>query len=128
MVETNQDAVQSEDAVKKKKTPTKKLAAKDNVQDKPVVKKLPAKKDGTPVKSQQSKPAKTATMPKKQTVANIKKFLKGSWSELKKVHWPGRQQLIAYTGVVLVSVTFVALLIFAIDSILGKLLQFIIPK
>lgn len=124
MVDTNQDAVQTEEDIKKKKAAAKKTAAKDKAPDKPVVKKLPVKKDGTPAKSQ----PKAAAVPKKDTLANIKKFLKGAWSELKKVHWPGRQQLIAYTGVVLVSVTLVAIMIFAVDSILSRALQFIIPK
>jgi preprotein translocase subunit SecE len=38
------------------------------------------------------------------------------WYELKKVHWPTRQQLLVYTGVVLVSVGIVALLIWIVDS------------
>lgn len=122
MVDTNQDAVQSEEDLKKKKAPAKKMAVK--TQDKPVAKKVPVKKDGTPAKTQ----SKSAAAPMKQTVANVRKFLKGAWSELKKVHWPGRQQIIAYTGVVVVAVTLVAVMIFAIDSILGKVLQFIIPK
>lgn len=53
-------------------------------------------------------------------------FLRGVWSELKKVHWPGRRQLIAYTGVVLIAVLFVALLLWIVDSglsaIMAKLL------
>ena len=124
MVDTNQDAVQTEEDIKKKKAAAKKAAAKDKAQDKPVVKKLPVKKDSAPAKSQ----SKAAAVPKKDILANIKKFLKGAWSELKKVHWPGRQQLIAYTGVVLVAVTLVAIMIFAVDSILSRALQFIIPK
>lgn len=124
MVDTNQDAVQTEDDIKKKKASANKVAVKDKAQDKPVVKKLPVKKDGTPVKSQ----SKAVGLPVKQTVGNIRKFLKGAWSELKKVHWPGRRQLIAYTGVVLVAVILVAVMIFAIDSILSRVLQFIIPK
>ena len=53
-------------------------------------------------------------------------FLRGVWSELKKVHWPGRRQAIAYTGVVLIAVLFVALLLWIVDSglsaIMAKLL------
>ncbi len=45
----------------------------------------------------------------------IKGFMQGVWYELKKVHWPSRQQLLAYTGVVLVSVAFVAILIWIFD-------------
>jgi preprotein translocase subunit SecE len=38
------------------------------------------------------------------------------WIELKKVHWPTRNQLLTYTGVVLVSVGIVAVLIWIVDS------------
>ncbi|RNC62990.1 MAG: Protein translocase subunit SecE [Candidatus Dichloromethanomonas elyunquensis] len=38
------------------------------------------------------------------------------WNELKKVHWPTREQLLIYTGVVFVSVGIIALLIWVVDS------------
>jgi len=43
-------------------------------------------------------------------------FFREVWLELKKVHWPTRQTLLTYTGVVLVSVAIVALLIWIVDS------------
>lgn len=46
----------------------------------------------------------------------LKKNLKLSYSELKKVHWPSRQEVFTYTGVVLVTVAFVSALIWVIDS------------
>lgn len=56
----------------------------------------------------------------------VTKFLRGSWAELKKVHWPNRRELVTYTGVVLVSVLIVAALLWIFDSIfsflLGKLI------
>ncbi|MDT3701262.1 MAG: preprotein translocase subunit SecE [Thermincola sp.] len=121
MVDTNQDAVSSEEDVKKRKSTAKKVAVK--AQDKPE-KRIPVKKDGTPAKIQ----SKAAGVSIKQTADNARRFLKGAWSELKKVHWPGRQQIIAYTGVVVVAVTLVAILIFAVDSILSRVLQVIIPN
>lgn len=39
--------------------------------------------------------------------------------ELKKVQWPGRTQLIGYTGVVLFAVALMALLIWLFDSSLS---------
>ncbi len=54
------------------------------------------------------------------------KFFLGAWAELKKVHWPTRQELVVYTVVVLCSVIFVGLLIWIADSILSKLLNFIL--
>ncbi|AGA67964.1 preprotein translocase, SecE subunit [Desulfitobacterium dichloroeliminans LMG P-21439] len=57
---------------------------------------------------------------KKQTNAPGKEkqleYFKGVWSELKKVHWPDRKQLLTYTGVVLIAVAFVAVLLWIVDS------------
>ncbi|MEL1135393.1 preprotein translocase subunit SecE [Desulfitobacterium sp. THU1] len=57
---------------------------------------------------------------KKQTNAPGKEksseYFRGVWSELKKVHWPDRKQLLTYTGVVLVAVAFVAVLLWVVDS------------
>ncbi|MGI6065769.1 MAG: preprotein translocase subunit SecE [Bacillota bacterium] len=44
------------------------------------------------------------------------KFLRGVWSELKKVHWPDRKQITVYTSVVLVSVFIIAFVIWIVDS------------
>ncbi|HHV15117.1 MAG TPA: preprotein translocase subunit SecE [Gelria sp.] len=55
---------------------------------------------------------------------NTKQYFISVYNELKKVHWPDRQQLVAYTGVVLFAVTLVALIIWVFD--LG--LSFLITK
>lgn len=49
-------------------------------------------------------------------VAQWKKFFREVKIELKKVTWPNRQQLIAYTGVVFVAVVIVSSLIWVIDT------------
>ncbi len=58
---------------------------------------------------------------------NGKQYVAATVNELKKVHWPGRTQLIAYTGVVLISVAFIALLVWLFDSglswVLDKLMK-----
>jgi preprotein translocase subunit SecE len=54
------------------------------------------------------------------------KFLQSAWAELKKVHWPSRQQLVIYTAVVIVSVVIVAALLWIADSILSQLLSYIL--
>ena len=54
---------------------------------------------------------------------NGREYLSAVIAELKKVHWPGRNQLIGYTGIVLFSVTLVALIIWLFDSGLSFLLQ-----
>jgi len=64
---------------------------------------------------------------KKQTTAAKRKgkaaeYFKGVVGELKKVYWPSRKQVITYTGVVLITVSFVAVLIWLFDSLLAVLL------
>jgi preprotein translocase subunit SecE len=43
-------------------------------------------------------------------------YFRGVWSELKKVHWPDRKQLLTYTGVVLLAVAIVSVLLWIVDS------------
>lgn len=52
-----------------------------------------------------------------------KDYLRGVWSELKKVHWPDRKQLITYTAVVLVTVAIVSLMLWIVDSGLGIIIS-----
>ncbi|WP_439646078.1 preprotein translocase subunit SecE [Syntrophomonas palmitatica] len=54
---------------------------------------------------------------------NTKGYFISVYNELKKVHWPNRQQMIGYTGVVLVSVAIVGLIIWLFDSGLSFVLQ-----
>lgn len=46
----------------------------------------------------------------------MKRNLKLSYGELKKVHWPTRPELFTYTGVVLVTVAIITALIWVVDS------------
>lgn len=55
--------------------------------------------------------------------AKITGFLRGVWGELKKVYWPGRRQVVVYTGVVLIAVAFVSILLWLVDSGLSALLS-----
>jgi preprotein translocase subunit SecE len=54
------------------------------------------------------------------------RFVKETRSELKKVIWPGRKELVSFTSVVFVSVIIAALLIFVVDFAFGQLLGLII--
>jgi preprotein translocase subunit SecE len=66
-----------------------------------------------------AKPKKTG--PKKSSrKSRVKAFFKGVLSELKKVHWPTKQELIRYTGVVIVTVLLMALAISFFDWLLYK--------
>ena len=63
---------------------------------------------------------------KKRVSDRLKGFFRGVWSELKKVHWPDRKQLIIYTGVVVVFVLIVSLAISALDFIFSSLLKLVL--
>lgn len=52
-------------------------------------------------------------------------FFADSWSELKKVRWPGRKELSSYTIVVVVTVLFVTVYFAVIDLGLSELLRVI---
>lgn len=62
---------------------------------------------------------------KKQT-GKFKAFFRGVWSELKKVHWPSRKQLVTYTGVVIVTVVMMALAISLFDWVISSLLELLL--
>lgn len=53
----------------------------------------------------------------------IKQYFINSYNELKKVHWPNRRQLIAYTGVVLFSVVLMSLILWLFDTGLSFVLE-----
>jgi len=53
-------------------------------------------------------------------------FLRDVWNELKKVHWPTRQQLLIYTSVVLVAVGIFSVLTWIVDSGLTFAMNFLI--
>lgn len=58
--------------------------------------------------------------------SRVKKFVREVKVEMKKVSWPNKQELIAYTGVVFVSVVAVAILIWAIDTVFTHVFRAII--
>lgn len=53
-------------------------------------------------------------------IVRARRFLREVRVELKKVAWPSRPEIVTYTVVVLVSVTFVTLLVFGLDLGFGK--------
>ena len=62
--------------------------------------------------------AATATERKKRTPPRV--FLKEVRQELKKVAWPTRQEMVAYTIVVLVAVVVLTTLVFGMDLVFAK--------
>ncbi|MDD2569439.1 MAG: preprotein translocase subunit SecE [Clostridia bacterium] len=48
-----------------------------------------------------------------------KNFFRGTWSELKKVHWPTKKEVVKYTAVVLSTVIIMAVFFWILDMILS---------
>lgn len=116
--------------VEAKKVPDTPEDVKNKNKTKNKVAQKPAKED-KPVKDVVKKPvpkgaAVVASANKGSFIARAKKFLRGAWTELKKVNWPGRKELVAFTGVVLVSVFIVGSAIFVVDTLLSKILSLVI--
>ena len=64
--------------------------------------------------------------PLKQRWNNAIDYFRGVYSELKKVHWSDRRQLVAYTGVVLFAVTLMAVILWLFDTGLSYLLTLLL--
>ena len=62
-------------------------------------------------------PVKASSAPTKKERTKPRQFIKEVIAELKKVAWPTRQETIAYSIVVLVSVVVIATLIFGMDFV-----------
>jgi len=77
-------------------------------------------------KGKEQKVSGKKNSPKAGRLDKVKRFLRGVKSEFKKVNWPGRRQLVVYTGVTFFAVALVALIIWIFDLVLGWVLQFII--
>ncbi len=60
---------------------------------------------------------------KKNRLAGIKKWFREMKSELKKVVWPSGSQVLNNTLVVLVCVAIIAIIVFALDSVAGFILE-----
>lgn len=55
-------------------------------------------------------------------LASGRRFLEGVVQELKKVHWPGRREVIIYTAVVFVAVVLIGAILWIFDLVLGQIL------
>lgn len=53
-------------------------------------------------------------------------YFRGVKSELRKVIWPNKKELLNYTGVVIFISILVAMIVYVLDLILGGILSFII--
>ena len=62
-----------------------------------------------------------AAVQEKRKRTGVRQFLREVRQEMKRVNWPTRQELVAYTVVVLVSVTVLTSLVFGLDYVFSKL-------
>ena len=74
---------------------------------------------GTPGKDHPTR-ARGASDTKVAAPARLVRFLREVVSELTKVIWPSRRELVVYTGVVLVFVSFMVTLVSLLDMGLGR--------
>jgi preprotein translocase subunit SecE len=71
-------------------------------------------------RAQAATQARRAGAQERQGRTPPRQFLKEVRQELRKVNWPTRQELIAYTVVVLVSVTVLTTFVFGLDFVFSK--------
>ncbi|MFC5700950.1 preprotein translocase subunit SecE [Cohnella faecalis] len=62
----------------------------------------------------------------KQSFGSFFSFFGDSWSELKKVRWPNRKELVSYTIVVIVTVVLVTLYFWVLDIGISQLVDLVI--
>ena len=65
---------------------------------------------------------KRAAVQEKRKRTSARQFLKEVRLEMKKVDWPTRTELITYSTVVLVTITFMTAFVFGIDYVFTKFL------
>jgi preprotein translocase SecE subunit len=58
----------------------------------------------------------------------IRRFVVESWGELQKVDWPGQQQLIQGTAVVLIACLITGLYLFLCDELFRRLVQHVLLR
>ena len=62
----------------------------------------------------------------KQSVGCFFWFFGDSWSELKKVRWPNRKELISYTAIVLVVTLIITIYFWLLDIGISQLVDLVI--
>ena len=59
----------------------------------------------------------------KKLFSSIVNFIREGFKELRKVRWPSRKELVSYSTIVVLTVTFVAIYFFVVDLGISSLLQ-----
>jgi preprotein translocase subunit SecE len=62
----------------------------------------------------------------KQSFGSFFSFFGDSWSELKKVRWPSRKELISYTIVVIITVVLVTVYFWGLDIGISSVVEAIV--
>ena len=75
-----------------------------------------------PTSETESSTAPAPTPRKRKQRTSPPQFLREVRSELRKVAWPGRKELLSYSLVVLVSVSIITLYITGLDQVFGTLI------
>ena len=90
--------------------------AEENKNDRPTQHKniVKVEKKDAPAESRQGKEKE-----KMKLGAKIKKFFRDYKSEMKKIVWPTRTQVLKNTGVVLVAIIFIAVIVGVLDLVFG---------
>ena len=70
--------------------------------------------------------AQNENTPVRQEKSGIIGFLSGVKTELKKVVWPTRTELVSYTGVVFVAVAIACALIWICDTVFARIFNLIL--
>ena len=73
-----------------------------------------------------AEPARPATDGRHVPGQGGKRFVGESWAELKKVDWPGQQQLIQGTAVVLVACVITGVYLFLADQVFRRFVQHVL--
>jgi preprotein translocase SecE subunit len=76
-----------------------------------------------PAEAQPERPERAAAPQRRRFV-----FVSESWAELKKVDWPGQQQLIQGTAVVLIACFVTGVYLFAADEVFRRLVQHVLLR
>lgn len=97
--------------------PENPAAKKDKNTDKPTKNTKPAAK---------STKAKQTANKKPNIFVRMVRFVQSAWTELKKVHWPTREQLLTYSAVVLVIVVVLTVAVWLFDSLISFLIGLIL--
>jgi preprotein translocase subunit SecE len=86
----------------------------------------PAPSERARARRREVKPAgqpKSQTGQKRERRGGMRSFVGESYAELRKVDWPGRQQLISATIVVIIAVAIVGAYLFAADWVLQRFVR-----